>query len=80
MVVGNGPESVGLTELMPRVKAFYQEDTPTSARIKLLHELDIDYVFWGPNEQRLGGWDPRTTESLVPLSRFGDYWVFAVPQ
>jgi hypothetical protein len=78
VVVGHGPESVGLTELKSRVEAFYRVDTPGSERIKLLRELDIDYVFWGPNEQALGGWDPTAADFLLPFYQAGDYWVFAV--
>jgi hypothetical protein len=78
VVVGHGPESVGLAELMPRVEAFYQEGTPQGERIDLLTELGIDFVFWGPHERALGGWDPHTAGYLRPYAQTGDYTLFAM--
>lgn len=78
VVVGHGPESVGLAELLPRVEAFYQVDTPRSERVQLLRELDVDYVFWGPREQALGGWDPDMADFLSLFHQSGEYRIFAV--
>jgi len=78
VVVGHGPESVGLAELLPRVEAFYRIDTPGNERIELLSELGVDYVFWGPKERVLGGWDPKAADFLTLFYQSGDYWIFAV--
>jgi hypothetical protein len=80
VVVGHGPESVDLDKLLPRVEAFYAANTPNSERIKLLSDLSVDYVFWGPHERSLGEWDPRTCPFLTLFCRVGDYYVFAVDQ
>ena len=77
VVVGHGPESIGLAEWMPRVAAFYQADTPANERSELLSELGVDYVFWGPHERALGGWDPSTAD-LTLFYQSGDYSIFAV--
>jgi hypothetical protein len=80
VVVGHGPESVGLDELLPRVTAFYEATTPDNERIKLLTEMSVDYVFWGPHEQSLGKWDPRTCHWLTLYHQVSDYYIFAVDQ
>jgi hypothetical protein len=76
VVVGHGPESIDFAELMPRVKAFYQVETPTSERLKLLDEFHVDYVYFGPDEQKLGRWDPHTASFLSLVYQRGDDSVF----
>ena len=66
VVIGHGPESVFLSELEPRVGAFYQAETPSTQRIQFLDEFDVDFVFWGPAERELGTWQPAT-ESFLTL-------------
>jgi hypothetical protein len=78
VVVGHGPESVGYSRLMPRVEAFYKDGTADSERLELLTELGVDYVFWGPHEKALGGWDPSTADYLSQFHRSGDYFLFSV--
>ena len=78
VVVGHGPESVGLADLLPRIETFYLTDTPDSERIQLLHEQGVDYVFWGPHERALGGWDPNSAGFLSPAYDSEGYWLFAV--
>lgn len=76
--LGHNPESVGMNNLMPRVKAFYQTKTQNSERMELLAELGIDYVYWGPNERALGQWDPTSASFLETFYQNGNYSIFAV--
>jgi hypothetical protein len=78
VVVGHGPESVGLAELLPRITAFYQAGTPDSARIELLEEFGVDYVFWGPHERALGNWEPSGADFLSPFYQSEGYSIFTV--
>jgi len=78
VVIGHGPESVGLAELAPRVARFYQGDSSDDERLGLLAEFDVDYVFWGPEERRLGAWDPRKSEYLNLVFNRKAYMIFAV--
>ncbi len=78
VVVGHGPESVGLDELLPRVEAFYRAETPSGEKVALLEDLGVDYVFWGPYERALGDWDPRRADFLSPFYQSDDYWILAV--
>jgi hypothetical protein len=51
VVIGHGPESIGLVELRPRVTAFFQSSTHDLKRTEMITEFDVRYVFWGPGEQ-----------------------------
>jgi glycopeptide antibiotics resistance protein len=86
VVIGHGPESVGLSELNRQVTAFYDHNTPDTARVDLISDLYIRYVFWGPNERYLAiqvnhqPWDPHQAYYLKEINRSGDYTVFEVIQ
>lgn len=78
VVIGHGPETVGFTDLLTRVQAFYQAGMPDSTRRSFLQEFRVNYVFWGPHERALGGWNPGTADFLTPVYQAGDYMIFAV--
>ena len=86
VVIGHGPESVGLSELSQQVTAFYDHNSPDSERLGLISDLNIRYVFWGPNERSLAiqvnhqSWDPHQAYYLREINRSGDYTVFEVIQ
>lgn len=77
VVVGHGPESAGMAELLPRIKSFYDIDTPAGARLALLQDLRVDYVFWGPHERALGDWDPTTCDFLSTYCQAGPYLILS---
>ncbi|MBS1250873.1 MAG: hypothetical protein MAG431_02470 [Chloroflexi bacterium] len=76
VVVGHGPETIHAEELLPRVRAFYQADTPEEERLALLREYQVDYVFYGPAEQALGDWNPTHVDYLTPVYGDGEYIIF----
>lgn len=78
VVIGHGPESANLAQLRPQVEAFYAAGTPDTERQRLLDAWRVQYVFWGPDEQRLGGFDPHMAAYLKPVYQAGAYEVFEV--
>ncbi len=64
VIIGHGPESVGLAQLQPRLERFFIEETPDSERLDLITEFGVDYVFWGPHERLLGNWNPKQAQFL----------------
>ena len=76
VVIGHGPESAGLEQLRREVSAFFADDTPDKQRLVLLHSLNIRYVFWGPEERKLGSWEPGKSKFLVPVFQEGQYQLF----
>ena len=45
-------------------------------RIKFLDEFKIDWVIWGPEEKRIGSWDPNSLLELKRVFISGDYELF----
>jgi uncharacterized membrane protein len=78
VVIGHGPESVNLAELRPEVEAFYAGATPRAARMRLLREYKVGYVFWGPEERALGDWDPGAVDYLEPVYDQDGYGIWKV--
>jgi hypothetical protein len=78
VLIGQGPESVNLAELKPRVTQFYQVDTLETTRQELLDEFQVSFVFWGPAERSLGDWDPVQASYLELQYQSDDYAIFSV--
>jgi hypothetical protein len=49
------------------VRLFYNENVSDSARISLLRNFGIDYVYYGSEERELGGFAPGRTDYLIPV-------------
>jgi hypothetical protein len=78
VLVGHGPESANLEELLLAVGAFYTSGTPDAERLALIEQFDVDYVFWGPAERAVGDWTPSQAAYLDPIYRQGEYEIFKV--
>ena len=78
VVIGHGPESVGLSRLSPMVKQFFSGDLSQSEQVAFLSEQQVDYVFWGDSERELGNWDPIEADYLIPFYHSAGYWLFQV--
>jgi hypothetical protein len=78
VVVGHGPESVQLSTILPQVQSVFTAATPEADRKTFIHDYNVNYIFWGPAERKLGNWDPREAAFLELLAHEGDYWLFKV--
>jgi hypothetical protein len=76
VVIGHGPESIGLEKLLIDVREFYTLSTLDSWRKQFLTGLEITYVFWGPEERKLGNWDPNQASYLNKIYDQGGYSIF----
>ena len=57
VIIGLGPESAGQEELLPQVDAFYR-GMPEGDRRQFMRQHDIQWIFFGPLERKLGSLDP----------------------
>jgi len=80
VVAGHGPESVGLERLLPRIQAIYQGRTTDDTRLEFFQRYRVDYVFWGPNEQRFGSWIPGEEDYLEKVIDVVGYEVYRVSE
>ena len=78
VVIGHGPESAGLTELIPLVQEVYDPSIPDSERLRLFDLWDVVYLFQGPQEAAMGDWDPNQAGYLLREFQTGAYEVFRV--
>lgn len=78
VVIGHGPETAFLSEIEPRVTAFYQTTASDQLRWDLLTEFDVDYVFWGPSERELGNWKPDSVGYLSLVHQSGEFEIYQV--
>ena len=60
------------------VAAFFAANTPAATRHALLQHNDVRYVIYGPEERRLGGFDPATDPQFQQVFAAGDTAIFAV--
>ncbi len=67
VIVGHGPESIAMPELLPRVAEFYRDDTLDRDRLAFLQEEKVRFVFWGPFEKQLGNWDPHQADFMTSV-------------
>lgn len=76
--VGHGPETVRFDEKRELVSRFFDPSTDDEWRRALLAEYGVDWLFWGPAERALGGFDPFTVPYLRRVYWSGGYGVFEV--
>jgi len=76
---GDGPETVFLTEKLPRVAAFYQASTSSVDRKALLADGRIAFVIFRSNERMLRDFNPDLARDYLRW-RFsvGDYSIYEV--
>ena len=78
VVIGHGPESVGLADLRPQVDAFYSSASSDEERRQFLEEQKVRFVIWGPLERGLGQWDLGKASYLRKLFEVGEFQIFEI--
>ena len=78
VVLGHWMETVDFRAKQETVARFYAADTPDEERRELLKGWGVVYVFHGPEERRLGGFDPAAAPYLEPVFRRGDVTLYRV--
>jgi len=78
VVIGHGPESVGLADLKPKVAAFYGAGMTDQERLVFIKQNQVDYILWGPAERALGNWDPYEADYLYLIDAQGDYQFYVM--
>jgi|GEM_PF-1608695 len=60
------------------IRLFYSEQWDDGNREKLLHRFGIDYVYYGPDERKLGSYDPDGAAFLTRVYDDGGIRIFEV--
>jgi hypothetical protein len=75
-VIGHGPESIYFKYVDLKVKEFFSCDSSITPKISLLKELKIEYVFWGPAEEKIGNCSPVEGQYFEKIYDKDGYKIF----
>ncbi len=78
VVVGHGMETVDYQGKREAVERFFSVRTPDAERLALLEKWGVAWVFYGPEERGMGGFNPATAPWLEPAFRSGEVAVYRV--
>jgi len=73
---GHGPETLNSAKKQEDLYRFFDSATDESWRQALLRDSGVDYIFYGPQERALGGWDPADVHYLARIYQAGDYAIY----
>jgi len=77
--LANAVMTIDFNRKRERVNAFFDPATPDEERRALIEQYGIHYVFYGPLEQSLGGFDPGRTDYLRLVFERGTVRIYANP-
>jgi hypothetical protein len=78
VLIGHGPESIGLDKMQPQVEAFYQATTSENQRRDFIMNNHIDLIYWGPAEKALGDWNPYSSSLVEEVYHSAEVSIFRV--
>jgi hypothetical protein len=78
VVAGYEFSTVRYAEKLAGVRRFYGASTEEAERRRLLRELRVRYVIHGPEERRIGAYDPARSDFLAEVFRDGPTTVYEV--
>ncbi|MGC8879228.1 MAG: hypothetical protein ACP5R2_08385 [Anaerolineae bacterium] len=76
--VGHGSQSVHSDVRREQVRAFFSGTLSTEARLALLREHHVRYVFYGPSEHALGNASPASLPSLHLIYQNNEIQIYEV--
>jgi hypothetical protein len=78
VMVGHGPESTNLARSLSFVEEFFNSDLCNQKCRDFLIENKVQYVFWGPEEQKLGSGNPERMDVSHLVFNRGKYKIFEI--
>jgi hypothetical protein len=78
VLVGHGPEGINEAEVNVSIAEFFAPETEEETRFDTIRHNSVDFVFWGPEERKLGSWNPMQASFLAPIVVVEDVYVFRI--
>jgi hypothetical protein len=78
VVLGHWMETIDSEEKSTAVTRFFATDTSDEERVAMLEKYDVAYLFYGPDEQALGAFDPDGNSYLIQRFSQDGIRVYAV--
>jgi hypothetical protein len=76
--VGEDKLTEDLNDRLADVAGFFRPGWSDRERIELLRRFGVDYVFYGPDERRVGGYDLSRAQYLSPVHQDTDVQIYRV--
>lgn len=76
VVIGHGPESANLEMLRDIVRRFYSLAGNDQEKLNFIRVNNIKFIFYGPEERSLGGWNPSDQSYLHSVYSSTNYEIF----
>jgi hypothetical protein len=67
VVLGHWAETVDWETKSDQTKRFFDASTDDTFRLDLIDNYSVDYIWYGPQERDLGGFDPMSASYLIPV-------------
>jgi hypothetical protein len=78
VIQGHGPETINRERLGKEIEAFFLSTRGGGDCGNFLHEKQVDFIFWGPQERAEWDWDPDRKSCLVKVYNANEYRVYEV--
>ncbi|KAA3665487.1 MAG: hypothetical protein DWQ04_00370, partial [Chloroflexi bacterium] len=78
VILGHWAETVDYEIKTTIVTQFFAADTSNTWRLNQLNTYQIDYVWYGPREKKIGAFDPANANYLMPIYANGRITIYAV--
>jgi len=76
VLVGHGPESADFEKFKNIVESFYDGSQDDTERQMIVDEYHVRFVYWGPDERKLGDWNPSQSTWLTQVFDYNGYAVY----
>ena len=80
VVQGHGPESVHLAETQAEIEDYFLNNQGRNNCGEYFHEKGIDYLFWGPDEEKQWNWNPDLKYCLRQVYNSDGYKIYLVTE
>ncbi len=77
-LIGHGPESAKLEEMIIVIDKYFDPNSTDNFRKKVLSELNISYLLYGPSERMMGSWDPLSANYFEIIDEIDSWVIFRV--
>jgi uncharacterized membrane protein len=80
VVLGHWIGTLDYATKTDQVRRFFGSEMSDEGRRTLLHDYAVRFVFVGPDERKLGDFDPAQSADLIEVFRSGDVILYRVKQ
>ena len=80
VVQGHGPETVHLPEWQSDIKRYFLDNQGQESCGKFFNERNIEFLFWGPNEQESWNWNPESKDCMKQVYNSDEFKIYQIAE